>query len=257
VLVLLALAGALTALWLGSLTLGEDAVTVLNLTVAGIVGPLFALYVGLNRYAPSAPTVPALRLGRPRGQTVWAVIVASVIGLALALLLTELTRRLLVRWPLPKLTVEQESELQLLHVPHPLLLSLLFILVGVAEETLFRGLIQPRLTQTIGAVRAVLVTLALSLIAFDLLPQFLPTSVILSGVCGLVALATASTWVPIAMRTAYFLAPHVLPMLGLAWSDFDGAKAGLLSTGGAIACGMVAVGGLALIWRIRAPKENA
>jgi membrane protease YdiL (CAAX protease family) len=148
-----------------------------NLVAATVVGPLVALYVGLNRYAGETTTRRALGLGRPTGRQVACAVAAAAGGVLLA--------------PLWRASQVEPVSAVLLVVAYP-----------AANELLYRGFVQRRLTDSVGAWRALAVTFTLFVVG-HLNPYVMPGAALIGGFTGIAAWRSGSTWVPLAAHLGF------------------------------------------------------
>jgi uncharacterized protein len=194
-LVLIHLAGAMTV-GLLAINLANDRSIMLFIAAGVIVGPLMALYVGLNRYTPHLTTRQALRLERPRGRSELALLGAAIIaGAALSPLATEVTVRIFRAWPLQEAAgaFAEPSDTM-----GRILLDIAYLLVSpVTQEALFRGLILGGLRVSVGRRRALFVATVLYVAAI-IQPHVMPAALMLALVTGVLALRGRSLWIPIA-----------------------------------------------------------
>ena len=150
-----------------------------NLVAAMVIGPLTALYVGLNRYAAETPTARALRLTRPTGRQAACAALAAAGGALLA-----------------PLTSSRAAG------AHPVSEILLLCAYPVAAELLYRGFLQPRMARSIGAWRAVGVTFTLFVVG-QINPYLMPAAALIGALTGLAAWRSGSTWVPLAAHVGH------------------------------------------------------
>lgn len=242
VLLLLAVHGfaALALLYLGSAAGGEEdgVPSLVYLLGAILAATLIALYVGLTRYAPDEPTAAALRVERPDRRTMGLISLSALLGLLAAPALLDLTVAAL-----------EAVEKQATDGPTPavdtpyadVLLVVLVILLPIAVELLYRGLVQPRLVARMGVWRGIAATLMFSWASTAVTQS--PGVVLLYLPMGMAAHAAGTTWASIAM---------VLAALG--------GALGVASLFGDPPWWMVlpwtaaALGVLAVIWRARRPR---
>jgi membrane protease YdiL (CAAX protease family) len=148
-----------------------------NLAAGMALGPLVALYVGLNRYAGEIPTLAALGLGRPTGRQIVAAVAAGAVGVALGF------------W-------RGSSPVE------PVSAFLLVLVYPLASELLYRGFIQPRLVASVGAWRGLAVTFTLFVVG-TLNPLLMPEAALVGAVTGISAWRSGSTWVPLAAHLGF------------------------------------------------------
>jgi membrane protease YdiL (CAAX protease family) len=148
-----------------------------NIAAAMVLGPLTALFVGLNRYAPSSATAAALGLGRPGGRQVVCALVAALGGALLA--------------ALSRPSVTEPVSVLLLVVAYPL-----------GSELLYRGFLQPRLIRSVGVWRALAVTFTLFVVG-QLHPSLMPGAAVVGALTGVAAWRSGSTWVPLAAHLGH------------------------------------------------------
>lgn len=210
----------MTVLVLGGIVSRGEGGGAMSIVAALIVGPLVALYVGLNRHAAAEPTRAALALDAPTRRQWAAIALAVAAGAALAPIAVEVTNRIMAAWPIP--APEEASE------PRPADV----VIVGIAlvtaaplvEEMLFRGFLQPRLVRTLGATRGWFAVVALYTAA-QVNPRFMPAALLVGATTGLFALAAGTTWAPIAGHVSCQATPFVLAAL-------DRPLRGFAATGG-------------------------
>ncbi len=247
-LVLIYLAGAMTV-GLLAINLASDGSILLFVAAAGVVGPLIALYVGLNRYTPHRSTRQALRLVAPSRRELGLLGVAVVAGAALAPLAVEITIRIFRAWPLDDRTDA---------FPEPtdtgawIILAVAQLLVSpFAQEALFRGLILGGLRDSVGERRALFVATVLYVAAI-VQPHVMPVALLLALVTGVLALRSRSLWIPI---TAHITTRLV--EVGVLWGE-DWPSATHQGPPGQplwllITCAVVLITALAAVWRAERP----
>jgi membrane protease YdiL (CAAX protease family) len=204
------LAALLGVMLLGSAFTDGETVSIIFVGAAYVVAPMVALYVGLMRYAPHEPTGPAVGLIMPDGRDWMLALIAIGVGAAVVPIATELHLRLLEMFP-PSPVSPEEAE------PTGMTMGILLVCeivaIPAANELLFRGFIQRRLQRTRGATQAwVLTLLLMSLMPLD--PTTMPTTAVLAGPLGYLALRAESVWVVIAGRVAQVATPYVAALLG-------------------------------------------
>lgn len=217
---------------------GEDA-PVSEVLVAGarLAAGLIALYVGLVRHAPNEATAAALRLERPAGR-IGFVALGTIFGL-LSAPLTYAVAVMLVS----ALGPEEAAAAAQLTTEGPgaewIVAVAAMLLIPLADEALYRGLIQPRLTRVVGIQRGLVLSVLLYT-ASQLNPIALPTAVGFA----ILAFAAGNTWPAVAAVIAN--------RVGLLWMPYlaGGAPPWWL-TAGATA---LAAGVLVLTWRVRRPR---
>ncbi len=185
---------------------GGRLVSAINLFAAAVIGPLVALYVGLNRYTPTVRTSEALLLTRPSGAQTFMVLLGLLVGASLAPLSNEVMRRILIAWPVPDLMGELSD--QVLQVTPPGVLDwaafgvFQLALSPFVEELFFRGFMQSRLARRAGVWKAVGVT-ALFYTAAQLEPRYMPSAAIVGLPLGILAACGKTTWAPIIGHVAH------------------------------------------------------
>lgn len=232
--------GALLLITLGGAASGdEDAVPSAVFTMGAILAAtLIALYVGLTRYAPDEGTAAALRTERPDRPTLARIALSALFGLLAAPAILYLSLLALSTPP----TEDPDRPMPSFDTPHAdVLLAVIFVLLPVAVELLYRGLVQPRLIPRMGVWRGIAATVMFSW-ASTMVTQS-PGLVLLYPALGMVAHAAASTWASIAaVLAALGGAVLVLWLLGsppwwmvVPWT-------------------LAAIGLLLFIWRGRRPR---
>lgn len=193
-LVLIHLAGVMSVGIL-AINLASDHSILLFISAGVVVGPLIALYVGLNRYTPHLKTREALGLVMPRGRQ-WALLgLAVVAGAALAPIAVEITVRIFRLWPL-------DDQGDVLAEPTDaggwIILAVAQLVVSpIAQEALFRGLILGKLRESVGERYALFVATVLYVAAI-LQPHVMPMALLLALMTGVFALRSRCLWLPIA-----------------------------------------------------------
>jgi membrane protease YdiL (CAAX protease family) len=192
--------GALMTVWIiGANIAGGDGeeqsglAGLVFLAAGTVVAPLVALYVGLNRYTPQTPTAQALGLRKPLGRQWALIVVAAGTGAALGPVINDVTVRM-VMWFELDLGGERPDERT------RFLLDVISVgAAPIAIELFFRGFLQGRLRQSVGAMRAYWVTLILYTVSW-VNPLRFPETAIAGGALGFVSMRSGVTWAAIAMH---------------------------------------------------------
>lgn len=216
---------------------------------SAVLAPLVAVYVGLVRHAPEEPTAAALVLGTPHGRAWIHIGLAVVIGAALAPLAYELTARLIELLPatdVPDDAMADWIAAQRLPATQVLVDVSALLLIPFTRETLFRGLMLPRLGAVVGTRRAVSLVVLLDLVTQPF-PELPPHGLVAAVPLCLLAIASRSTWAPFAGHVAL-----VAATFGVDMQFGDHAPTALVGVGAA-----VAVAATMLSWRLRVPEPQA
>lgn len=212
---------ALQTVYVLAFATGGQVVSVLNVYAAAVVGPLVALYIGLNRYSRDLPTAAALGLSRPRGRQWGGIVLAVFAGAAVAPVASDVTARIVAAWPLD---AAPEDLLEGARTPGAAMVVVLvageLLARPFVEELLFRGFLQRKMTVSVGARRAFAWTVALYT-AFLLNPRFAPAAMIVGIVTGVLVWAFDATWVAIAAHVAFQAAPFTLAVVGCPLPSYD------------------------------------
>jgi membrane protease YdiL (CAAX protease family) len=218
---------------------------------AAVLAPLVAVYVGLVRHAPDEPTAAALVLKAPHGRAWVHIALAVVIGAALAPLAYELTARLIELLPAgdaPDEVMLEWLAAQRLPATQALVDVSALLLIPFTRETLFRGLMLPRLGAVLGTRRAVSLVVLLDLVTQPF-PELPPHGLVAAVPLCMLAIAARSTWAPFAGHVALIAATYGVNL------QFGDHSPTVLIVGGAT----LALAATALSWRLRivAPSETA
>lgn len=232
--------GTLAILAIGQALSGaSEEAPVSEVLVAGarLAAGLIALYVGLVRYAPREETAAALRLERPDGR-VGFVALGTIFGL-LSAPLTYALATMLVN----ALGPEEAQAAAQFSTEGPgaewIVTVAAMLLIPLADEALYRGLIQPRVMRVAGLPRGLVLSVVLYT-ASQLNPIVLPTA---AGFA-ILAYAAGSTWPAVAAvvanRVGLLWMPHLVGE-SPAWGVTTGATA-------------LAAAVLVMTWRARRPR---
>jgi membrane protease YdiL (CAAX protease family) len=225
-----------------------------NAGVAAVVGALAALYLGLRRHAPDEPLAAAVGLERPQGRAWWQIALAFPLGALLALPSAEITARILQLLPVPPADPEAEAALreagQLGAGAAIMVIACVVVAAPLAEEALYRGLIQRRLAAR--TARGRILGTALLYAAVQLNGRLVPAALAVAVVLGLCMHFTRTAWASFAAALAYHLVPVALDLAGIGTPDPDGEL--FLSPTLVLASTVAAATLLYTIWRLR-PRD--
>jgi membrane protease YdiL (CAAX protease family) len=237
---------------LSAMTPGDgENVRPMTVFAAGLAGPMVALYVGLRKWAPGEPTRAALRLEAPRGRELGVILLSVLAGAALAPIATELTARIVSAWPMEGIDPSADAGETGFAIVFATVGAI--VIVPAAEELLYRGFALPRIAQTVGRGRAIVIVTALSTLIEIANPRFLPATLIIALPMAIVGTAGRTAWAVIAGRLAHEALPPILALCGISLPEYGTASTAATEVPVAIlvVCGAVAIVALAASWRLR------